>query len=122
MKKVGYHFMAVPLRDNKRISSGTASLSLLSALETADNRKSDWFQFPETEAMHLVAPARLVYSQMNENLENDKSQSSSEKKEKTVWFSPMTIKLLTNAQRSEKTATSTENWIEAGFEIEITKL
>lgn len=59
---------------------------------------------------------------MNENLENDKSQSSSEKKEKTVWFSPMTIKLLTNAQRSEKTATSTENSIEAGFEIEITKL
>lgn len=73
--------------------------------------------------MHLVASARLVYSQMNENLENDKSQSSSsEKKEKTVWFSPMTIKLLTNAQRSEKTATSTENPIEAGFEIEITKL
>lgn len=57
--------MAVPLRDNERISSG----SLLSALETADNRKSDWFQFPETEAMHLVASTRLV--QMNENLEND---------------------------------------------------
>lgn len=39
-----------------------------------------------------------------------------------VWFSPMTIKLLTNAQRSEKTATSTEISIEAGFEIEITTL
>lgn len=119
MKKVAYHSMAVPLRDNKRISSGTECRhSKLLTIETRSARID--FNFEKlSDAPCCIRPTRALADEWK--LENDKRQSS-EKKEKTVRLSPMTIKLLTNAQRSEKTATSTEKSIEAGLEFEITKL